>query len=159
MKEQLRQTIEVLKDRVKDNLSIIHDNEREVRRILEEPVSKNRSAKLEIKYNENKKLLKENNDSIQLQLQITKFLETYKNELESQDNRTEPSQSDYNTEAPQLTREECFDLTINGDLKFDHTHPYFDDDDFFEELLDYYKSTEDYEMCSFLVSIKRPASK
>ena len=162
MKEQIIKTIELLKERVKLNLTIIHDNERKVRTILEEPLSKYRSERLEEKYNENKKLLKENNDSIQLQLQLTKFIEAYREELSADHN----NHYNYNMESermedesPSISRDEYFDLTINGEIRFNKKHPYFEDDDFFNDLLEYYKSIEDYETCGFLLDMKNKASR
>jgi len=153
MINQLRQAIEELKNRVQKNLDIVHQNERVVRKLLEEPVSNERSRKLEIKYQENKKLLKENNDSIKLQLQLSKFIETYKNELEE----TEDSQMMTNQqeeEAP-LTKEEIFNLTINKEIQFDENHPYFNDEEFFNDLMEYFTSVEDYEMCSFIMDNRK----
>jgi hypothetical protein len=153
MINQLRQAIEELKNRVQKNLDIVHQNERVVRKLLEEPVSNERSRKLEIKYQENKKLLKENNDSIKLQLQLSKFIETYKNELkETEDSQMVTNQQE--EEAP-LTKEEIFDLTINKEIQFDENHPYFNDEEFFNDLMEHFTSVEDYEMCSFIMDNRK----
>ena len=155
MLNQLRQTVEQLKSRVQKNLDIIHRNEKIVKELLEEPVSNERSRKLEEKYQENKKLLTENNDSIKLQLQLTKFIDTYKNEFEEteekQFNKTEASKE---TEAP-LTRDDIFELTVNKELQFDENHPYYEDEEFFNDLMEHFSSVEDYEMCGFLLDNKK----
>ena len=152
---QLRQTIEKLKSRVQKNLNVFYENERIVKKLLEEPESEERNQKLEEKYYENKQLLKENDDSIKLQLQLTKFIDTYEKELE----KTEEEQC-YNPEAAKetndsLTKEEIFELTKTKDLQFEENHPYFDDEEFFDELMDYFSSIEDYEMCSALMDTRK----
>ena len=150
MKEQVKKTIEMLKERVRHNLDIIHANEKIVRVILDEPFSESRSKRLEEKYNENKILLKENNDSIQLQLQLSKYLEAYGEQFEEELEATYGEEEE--VDEPSLTKEDYFDLTIRGKLKFTTDHPYYDDEEFFNALLEYYTSIEDYETCSMLVS-------
>jgi hypothetical protein len=157
MLEQISKTIEALKQRVKRNLDIIHANEKIVRVILNEPLSKSRSERLEKKYNENKALLKENNDSIQLQLQLSKYLEAYKNELKKADNQENTNESQNPEKESMPTREEFFEMTIKNEISFSPSHPYYDDEDFFNQLLEYYKSIEDYETCSILVK-NRPSN-
>jgi len=155
MLTHLRQTVEQLKSRVQKNLDIIHKNERIVKKLLEEPVSNERSRKLEEKYQENKKLLTENNDSIKLQLQLTKFIDTYKNEFEEiEDEQFKNTESPEETEAP-LTKEDVFRLTVNKEILFDEHHPYFEDDEFFNDLMEYFSTIEDYEMCGFLLDNKK----
>jgi len=155
MLTQLRQTIEKLKSRVQKNLDIIHKNERIVKTLLEEPVSNERSRKLEEKYQENKKLLTENNDSIKLQLQLTKFIDTYKNEFEEvEDEKLHKKETSKESEAP-LSREDVFDLTVNKEIHFDEHHPYFEDEEFFNDLMEHFSSIEDYEMCGFLLDNKK----
>jgi len=155
MLTHLRQTVEILKGRVQKNLDIIHKNERIVKKLLEEPVSNERSQKLEEKYQENKKLLTENNDSIKLQLQLTKFIDTYKNEFEEiEDEQFKKTEAPEETEAP-LTREDVFRLTINKEIQFDEHHPYYEDEEFFNDLMEHFSSIEDYEMCGFLLDNKK----
>ena len=156
MVTQLRQTIEQLKSRTQNNLNIFYKNEKIIKKLLEEPVSDERNRKLEEKYHENKKLLKENDDSIKLQLQLTKFIDNYRNEFEeeteeNQLNKTEPSKE---KQSP-LSKEDIFNLTISKELQFDEDHPYFNDEEFFDELMDYFMDVEDYEMCSFLQENKK----
>ena len=155
MLTQLREAIEQLKTRVQGNLNIIHKNEKVVRKILEEPVSNSRSQKLEVKYEENKKLLKENNDSIKLQLQLTKFIDTYKNELqETEEPQMEEQQTIQKTEEP-LTKEDIYHLTINKELEFDEQHPFYNDEEFFNDIMEHFTSVEDYEMCSYLMENRK----
>ena len=155
MLTHLRQTVEKLKSRVQKNLDIIHKNERIVKRLLEEPVSNERSRKLEEKYQENKKLLTENNDSIKLQLQLTKFIDTYKNEFEEvEDERQNKNEAPKEAKAA-LSREDIFELTINKEIHFDEHHPYYEDEEFFNDLMEHFSNIEDYEMCGILLDNKK----
>ena len=158
MLNTLRNSVEHLKKRVQYNLDIIHKNEKIVRKILEEPVSQDRSERLEVKYQENKKLLKENNDSIQLQLQITKFIEAYKDIFNSYP-RVEDTTSDIADVEKPLTREEHLGMTIAEEIPFDENHPYFHDEDFFFLFLEYYTGIEDYETCSQLMKTRQKSEK
>lgn len=148
MREMIKRTIELLKDKVKSNLLEIQNNQKEIRSLLKQPVSAERSAELEEKYSINKILLAENNDFINVQLTLTNFLEKY--------NSSDIFEKDLNASQPcQCANEnDCFELTINGVMPFNAQHPYFNDDNFFQKLLRYYQDIEDYENCSKLVKEK-----
>ncbi|SRR6056297_1748091 len=148
MINQLRSVVETLKERVNQNLEVIHKNEKKVRSLLEEPVSGERSANLERLYEENKKMLKENHESIQLQLQINKFIESNRNLLK--ENKEEAKKD--------LTSQDYWNMTITGEIPFDENHPYFEDENFFNELIKYYTEIEDYETCDWLVKKKKKLS-
>jgi len=155
MLTQLKQTVEQLKSRTQQNLNIFYKNEKIIKELLELPESNDRSRKLEEKYNENKKLLKENDDSIKLQLQLTKFIDNYKNELEEAEEEQSNNPKASKEANASLTREDIFELTIKKEFQFDENHPYFNDEEFFNELMDHFSSIEDYEMCSFLQENKK----
>ena len=55
----------------------------------------------------------------------------------------------------ELTKEDYFDLTVNGAMEFDSNHPYFNDEVFYKELFEYFKDEELYEKCSELLKIKK----
>ena len=162
MKEHLKKTIEFLKKRVQHNLKIIHANEKNVRNILQEPVSSSRSERLEEKFNINKRMLEENNDSIKIQLSIIRFLDKFSNELEDYIKKLETENEKNNiaqniieekndSDVENLSRDDYFELTINNSIEFDQKHPFFDDEEFFNQLLEYYSNIENYEMCSKLI--------
>ncbi|MFO7843223.1 MAG: hypothetical protein R6V16_05375 [Bacteroidales bacterium] len=160
MKDFLRQTIEVLKKRVHANLDIIHNNELMIRDILKEPVSSKRSEKLSIKYNANKKLLAENNESIKIQMSIIKFLDQFKENfkedlslVENSKKKTE-KKNEQNNKSYEVSKEDFFELTTSGEVTFDKGHPYFNDQEFFDALLSHYTQEEDYEMCAALLKQK-----
>jgi len=170
MKELLRKTLEILKKRVQYNLKIINNNEKSVKDILKEPVSSDRSERLDEKFGINKKILEENNDSLKIQLSIIKFLEKYNKQFEEfeeildqieekiEEHKTETKEKEENNkdianyEIKEITRDDYFDLTINKSIEYDEQHPYFDDKDFFEKLMAYFTDLEDYEMCAKLVA-------
>lgn len=168
MRELLRQTIDLLKKRVQHNLNIIHKNEKSVREILQEPVSSERSERLDEKFGINKKMLEENNDSIKIQLSIIRFLDNYSKQLEEYIEEHEfnadeisnniketiepESKGNQNFEINEINRDDYFDLTIHKSIDYNEQHPYFEDEDFYKELMAYFTNIEDYEMCSKLIA-------
>ncbi len=147
MKATIIQTIEILKEKVKNNLYVIQDNQKVIRHWLKQPDSEKRTTELEKKYNQNKELHTENNDFINVQLTLTSFLEKYKNNT-ILENVTGGVAKNYRNE------EECFEMTINGALLYNSDHPYYENTKFFERLLCYFQEKEDYENCSRLVHAK-----
>jgi hypothetical protein len=148
MKDMIKRTIDILKEKVRSNLLEIQNNQKEIRELLKQPVSAERSASLEEKYALNKVLLAENNDFINVQLTLTNFYEKYNNTDVFNVKEEVPVQLQFKNE------NECFELTVNGHLVYNQDHPYFTDDNFFQKLLHYYQDREDYERCSKLVQEK-----
>ncbi len=137
----------MLKEKVKSNLTEIQNNQKEIRSLLKQSASPERSLELEEKYGLNKMLLAENNDFINVQLTLSNFLDKY--------NNSEVFESEFVTVPLQYQNEnECFELTVNGRLVFNQSHPYYSDDNFYRKLLNYYQNVEDYEACSILVKTK-----
>ncbi len=137
----------MLKEKVKSNLTEIQNNQKEIRSLLKQPASPERSLELEGKYGLNKVLLAENNDFINVQLTLSNFLDKY--------NNSEVLESELVTVPLQYRNEnECFELTVNGRLIFNQSHPFYNDDNFYRKLLNYYQKVEDYEACSILVKTK-----
>jgi len=160
MKDFLRQTIEVLKERVQANLDIVHNNELIVREILKEPVSSARSKKLNERYYANKKLLAENNESIKIQMSLIKFIDQFKENFKDDLSLVEKSQEKNEKKNKQISKpyevskEDFFELTTSGEVPYDNRHPYFNDQEFFDALLAHYTQEENYEMCAELLSQK-----
>ena len=147
MKDIMIRTIENLKEKVRNNLFDIQNNQKSIRHWLKQPASEQRSAELEEKYALNKVLLNENNDFINVQLTLTSFIEKYKDSDLFENNGIKlPVQ--YKNE------NECFEMTVNGFISFDSDHPYYESDSFYQRLLDYFQAIEDYENCSKLVLAK-----
>lgn len=151
MKELIYKTIDVLKDKVRVNLLEIQNNQKEIRNLLKEPVSVDRSEKLEEKYALNKLLLAENNDFINVQLTLSNFIEKY-----HQSDIFE--QKDNSSMAQQRSANDIFELTVRGDLNFDTQHPFYHDEQFYNRLLEYFQNREDYEKCQMLVKTRHKKS-
>jgi hypothetical protein len=149
MKALIKRTIELLKKRVKENLGTINHNQAEIRQLLNQPLSAERTYHIEKHYDINKALLNENNDFINLRVALLNFIEKYKDSpiLDEE-------------ELPELTPElflddhELFELTIQGKLTFDLSHPKFEDAEFFDKLLRYFSAAEAYEKCNALLKTK-----
>jgi hypothetical protein len=145
MKEIVLKTIESLKDKVRANLLEIQNNQKEIRNLLKQAPSQERTDNLEERYTLNRVLLAENNDFINVQLTLTNFIEKYGN--------THIFTQILENAEPQ-SEDECFELTVNGKMCYNSKHPYFKSDTFFQRLLEYYQIIEDYEKCSKLVNLK-----
>jgi hypothetical protein len=146
MKDMIKNTIDMLREKVKENLTQIQNNQKEIRTLLKQENSLERTEKLDQRYAINKALLSENNDFINVQLTLTNFLEKYdETEILKEESKKRVSYRDEN---------ECFEFTVNGYIIFDPSHPYYADEKFFNRLLHYYEHLEDYEKCSQLVNIK-----
>lgn len=133
-------------------MEIIHQNNMIAQAMLEEPLTDEQSEKIEKRYQENKRLMKENSESIQLQYEITKFIE---NHLEVSEKQKREALGAYragqDAESQQHSMEEILKLTIKGEIPFNSKHPFFRDEEFFSRLLRYYQSREDYETCQALL--------
>lgn len=160
MIEALKNSVAILKERVRHNLDLIHQNECMIKEILKEPVSKLRSDKLKYRFDISKKMLKENNDAIKLQREINNYLENYHNDIiefvkKLEDYQISESSNEIDNEILEVSKEDYFDLTVSGEIGFDSHHPYFNDEDFLNDLLSYFISVENYEMCSRLVDLDK----
>lgn len=158
MLENLNNTIDVLKQRIRFNLKFIHEVEEEIREILKEPVSAKRSEKLNHRFNLNKQLIKENNEALKLQKSIVEYLETYHKELSHFPEPIKVKSSSKSIEVNttiEIKREDYLELTINKSIEYNKLHPYFNDEGFAKELLDYFIEVEDYEMCASLSKLSK----
>ncbi len=145
IKDMIEGTIGILKTRVNSNLDIIKKNQKKIKNILQEPVSGDRTKKLEQESAINKKLLSENHDFINMQLTLINFMEKYRDTL---------NQLDVGVELFNDDDIDYFEMTIEGRIPFSKNHPKFDDNDFFEKLIAYYTEHEDYETCARLMQQK-----
>jgi hypothetical protein len=150
MKEELQQTIELLRQHVLKNIDLIKANEAHIKDVLNWPVTIDRTKELSDSYGFSKNLLSENNDFINLQVSIMNFINKYKKVFDSE----QPVKVDVFSVAgkqSQLSRDDYFKLTIEKDIEFNPSHPYYSDIDFFNQLINYYQETENYEMCALLI--------
>lgn len=152
MKALIQRTIDLLKKKVKENLETINRNQALLNELLKQPLSAERTYHVDKNYASNKALLSENNDYISLQLTLVNFLEKHKDQL------TEKTEIDVHPETDTLSfldDEELFDLTVQGKIGFENSHPKFRDEVFFNRLLSYYASREAYEKCNALLGLKK----
>ena len=94
----------------------------------------------------NKELIVINESNLKLQQSLTKYINMYLldiNDINEINDDIIESYDDY------------LELTIDGDIIYDINHPYFYDDSFYNDLLDYYIKIEKYIKCNELKNIKR----
>jgi hypothetical protein len=151
MKALIQRTIDLLKNRVKENLEIINKNQTRINEMINQPPSAERTYHIEKNYALNKSLLTENNDFISLQLSLLNFLEKYKDSstLKEEEETVDLNPSSF------LDDDELFELTVQGKLNFEFGHPKFNDDLFFNKLLSYFAAIEAYEKCNSLLRLKK----
>ncbi|HCT29831.1 MAG TPA: hypothetical protein DIW31_03650 [Bacteroidales bacterium] len=178
MEEQMKLMINMLKERIKHNLQIIKKNEAEIRGILTQPVSNKRSEILKEMFHTNRILLDENQDSLAIELQIINFIVKFKRTLKHQANNVQstkfiensntiskadaineeqPDKQEQDDTQEQVDAHEELDLlslTVMGNLPYNQSHPLFNDEDFFEDLMESFKQLENYEMCSEILRVK-----
>ena len=151
MKQSIEKIIERLQTQVKENLYQIDQNQMKIKKIFDQQNSPEQKEIIDLLFFEIKTLLSANNDCIQQQLSLISFFEKNRENPEPY-NDDEPS-LDLSSELP---NEEnlIFDMTIQGELPFDQYHPMFMDEQFFEKLIHYYTSIEEYEICSELMKTR-----
>jgi len=149
MKDLIQKTIDLLKKKVKENLEVINRNQTRLNEILNQPFSSERTYMIEKNYSANKSLLAENNDLISMQINLVNFLEKHKDSLNRWELESETAELEI---AAYLDDDELFDLTIQGKLGYGKGHPKFRDDAFFNKLLKYYASIEEYEKCNAILA-------
>ena len=153
MREQLQQSIESMRKHVLKNLDLIKINENRIREVLNWPLSTERTKELNEGYKYSKVLLTENNDFINLQVTVMNFLNKYNDRLEDEVVKVNAAISVAKS-GHNLSREDCFRLTVENSLSFDRSHPFYKDDAFFGDLLSYFQNSENYEMCAELIKQK-----
>ena len=133
MKEKLEEILSMLRKEFNQRQELIADNCKDIENT---PLSvETIDIKLELD-NLNKELRKRNNGNVDLQLAINKYI-------------NEQLNSKVKSKTP-ISYEECFQLTITGDLNYNPLNPFFFDDDFYIELLEYFIEKEDYEKCNLI---------
>lgn len=149
MKKLLQEMIDLLRNQVKHNLEIINRNEEVIRNHMDNSGSEEQITAFRQYYMENKNLLAENNDCTNLQLTLVKFLTKYRHSELMND----PSSLDEVN--PQQDPLYVFELTITGKMPFNPSHPFFENPDFFCQLMDHFERTEQYEKCKELIEVKK----
>jgi len=149
MKDKLYKTVELLKARVNYNLEKIRENEKRVKALVNiKSKSNTENNELIECFNENKKLLAENKDAINLQMSIIQYINQFRGEWKNEKFANILVALD-------LSEEDIFDHTVNGKLPYNEKHPKFGDQAFTDSLIAYYSAREDYEMCDFIIKSKK----
>lgn len=78
MKNIMTQMLDALRSRVQSNLEIAHNNEKEIRQLLTEQLSNDRTQKLSNRFALSKRILEENKENLHIQNLIVNFLSKYK---------------------------------------------------------------------------------
>jgi hypothetical protein len=149
MENLMNKILKILKEHVRQNNKEIQYNQDEINSLLSENTSSANQKELDGKKDLNKDLLNENKDFIRMQFEITEFMDKYGHLFTENDEFDELKDEFHENEKMNF-----FYQTISGRMKFDSLHPMFNNDDFFRELLEYYKEKEDYEKCQELLRIK-----
>ncbi|MBN1117761.1 MAG: hypothetical protein JXA77_11185 [Bacteroidales bacterium] len=148
MISHIQKTIADLKARIKQNVQVINNNQECIKSLIRQSDFEEKSEQFSAYNNQNKSLLTQNNDLINVQLTLMNFLDKYKDTAIL---REEIQVIDIYS----ITDiQEMFTLTIKGIIAFDNKHPYFNDSAFIDKLIIYYESVEDYERCQELISLK-----
>lgn len=146
MIDQLTKTINLLKDRVVNNIQQIKENEKKINNLLKHPGQEKRTEFLQAYLKRNKELLNENNESLKIQFSLINYMNKFRDEIREHDEKPQEAFFDID--------KDYFELTIKGIIKYDKSHPKFHDDSFFEKLMNYYREKENYEMCGHLLELK-----
>ena len=149
MKEKMYKAVDVLKARVNYNLEKIRENEKIIKGLVDiKSKSNEENNKLIECFNENKILLAENKEAINIQMNIIQFITQFRKNWENEKFANILLALD-------LSDEDIFDHTVEGKLPFNEKHPKFGDKNFLNRLIEYYTVREDYEMCDFLMKTQK----
>lgn len=132
MKKKLEGLLLILKEEYKNRKELIEDN---IKDIKNTPITKDTvDAKLELD-ELNQDLKKLNDSSLDLQNAIDNYIKTHLSILDVEKD---------------LSYEKCLNLTISGAISYDELNPFFYDDYFYNDLLNYFIKKEDYEKCKMI---------
>jgi len=149
MQELLNKILSILREHVRQNMKEIEYNQEDIQRLLRQTVSAKNKQELDYKNGLNKELIGENKDFEKMQMELNEFMGKYGHLFNSKADREIPSEI---SDVPEKLS--FFDQTIKGKIKFDTSHPQFNNPRFFNQLLKYYQDKEDYEKCEELIRIK-----
>ena len=138
MFDLMKQAIEVLKHKVALNLDEVRKNEIRFRTLLSQSKGLGNTAEMSKLLDQNKNLLSENFDFINLQISLLKFIEKHqKQQVFSADTSIE-FEGEHQIEAHDI-----FELTVSGEIEYNTEHPLFFDEDFYGRLMKYFDEIQD----------------
>jgi hypothetical protein len=152
MKDLLQKSIEHLREHVLHNLEKVKENEKDIRELLKCPISISRNQLLTGKYEVSRMILAENNDFINMQLTLLNFINKYRPVIEPEG--VLEGVHNHSIAAP-LTKEECFQMTVESRIEFGPSHPFFADEDFISNLVGFYQQQENYEKCAEIINMRK----
>jgi hypothetical protein len=77
MLTQLKHTLEDLRQRIRDNLITLYENDLVIQSVLEESDSESRSDILKERYSLNKQIIRENREALKIQVMIVNYLKQF----------------------------------------------------------------------------------
>ena len=153
MKEKMYNAVDVLKERVNYNLEKIRENEKRIRKLIEiKPKTNSSNNELIECFNQNKRLLAENKEAINLQMGIIQYINQFRSEWKNDEFSASMSAFD-------LSEDDIFNHTVSGKIPYNQTHPRFGNEEFTNRLMDYYTNLEDYEMCGRILKANTQINK
>ncbi len=144
MRDLIRRTISIIREKVNNNLEAIRQNQLKIREMSKGGVDGQLNSDFEKHSELNRLLTAENNDLLKVQNILVDFYEKYKNTVILNDD--EPIVDIYSI----ADQDEIFELTVKEIIKFDDKHPYFNDRNFYDRLIEHYTYREEYEKCDEL---------
>jgi septum formation topological specificity factor MinE len=148
MNNLINKLLKVLKEHVIQNNNEIQFNQEEIDKLLSDEKLSTRKKDLDSKYFLNRQLLNENSDFIKMQLELSEFVEKYKHLFPISNSDSSMKLSDENE------LQKLFLQTVTGKVQFDQSHPQYNNQRFLDELIKYYESNENYEMCEKLLKLR-----
>lgn len=148
MVETIIRAIEELKLKIKNNVETITQNQSSIQAMLKHKMNTDYAGQFELISEQNRELLAQNNDLINVQLTLVNFIGKYKDTaILCQD---VPLIDIYSV----TDEQEVFALTIKGKLNFNEEHPFYHSPTFIEKLIHFYLQKEEYEYCEELNRLK-----
>ncbi len=147
MHKLIQEIIAKLKLRVHSNRDIISKHSEMVKKIKADGLTKITEKDYQEYMETVDRLIQENQDLETVLSTLEDFFVKYHNTPVIDEDK--PIIDIYSITDP----EEIFQLTVRRVVPFDEKHPFYNDFNFIEEMIDYHKKREEYERCQELYSI------
>ncbi len=151
MLAHIQRMIEDLKEKIKHNVEIINYNQEQIKKLLKQSDDEQQPEQFDAYKLQNKNLLAQNNDLINVHLTLLNFIDKYKETAILNDNIPVIDIYSVTEEA------EMISLTVKGVIPFNSKHPHYKHSAFIDKLIAYYENLEDYEKCQELIKLKENA--
>jgi hypothetical protein len=148
MLTHIQRMIEELKKKIKHNIEVINANQEKIKKNLNDQGSDKQPQKFDEYNHQNKRLMAQNNDLINVHLTLLNFLDKYRETAILNENLPVIDLHSVTDE------DEMVSLIVKGVVVFDSKHPYYRNSEFIDKLIEYYECIENYEKCQELVKLK-----